>query len=410
MARNNISITRKSGQLGRKATNLDGVIGFIGNGVAVASKLTLGVIYKCYSIDDVEALGLDATYDSDNTVLLYHHLQRLYHWNPSAEVHLMVLAQTATMADMVDIANTSNAKKLSKDSGGRVKMLCVNRNPASGYTPTLATGLDADVIAAITKAQALVEEEASENREISVFLEGRSFNGTAASALDLRTKDAEGVSVVIAADNDISGGDALYNGYAAIGDFAGMISKAAVSRTCCEPVEEFNLLDEAKGYWQNVGLSSNAKLSTFADSSLTTLDDKGFIFADPVPDLTGAWFNDTHTCVLATSDYAFIENNRTINKMIRLARKAILPYVKGRLQVDPDTGYLDPHQKSSLEDMVADSLEVMKTDGDLSGDVDCYINEQVNLLAGDTLVVEITGVPVAIGRSISLKVGFNNPF
>jgi len=410
MSRNNITTERLTGQLGRKAPNLDGVCGFIGTGVAVATKLDLGAIYKLYSIEDAAALGLDAAYDTTNNVLLFHHLERLYTGNPTAEVHLMVLAQTATIADMVDIANVNNAKKLSKDSAGRVKMIFVNRNPATGYTPTLTTGLDADVVAAIPKAQALVEEEAGEHRNISIVLEGRSFNGTAAAALDLRTLDAEGVSVVIAADPDISDNHALYAGYAAIGDFAGMITKAAVSQNCAEPIDEFNVVNAAKGHYATIGLSSNLGLNTYTNTSLNTLDTKGYIFVEGVPDLTGAWFNDTHTAVAVTVDYAYIENNRTIDKILRLSRAAIMPNLKGRLSVDEETGYLDPHQKSNLEDIVKAALEIMLTDGDVSGGIDCYINEKVNLLSGGTLVFEVSAVPKAIGRLITLKVGFNNPF
>lgn len=410
MARTNISTTVLTGQLGRRQPNTDGVIGFVGTGIAVASKLDLGDVNIVKSIEDVEALGINAAYDTANDVLLFHHLQRLFHWNPSAEVHLMVLAQTVTMTEICDLANTSYAKKLLQEAEGRVKLLFVNRNPASGYTPTLVTGLDGDVVTAIDKAQALIEEEAAQHREVSIFLEGRSFNGTAAAALDLRTKDAEGVSVIIAADNDISNVGTLSAGYAAIGDFAGMISKAAVSQTCCEPTADFNLQDASKGYFTKAGLSNNALIKSQSTSTLDTLDSKGYIFAEGVPELTGTWFNDTHTATLSSSDFAFIENVRSVNKMKQLARGAVMPKVKKRLNVDEETGYLDPHEKSNMEDTVEAALEPMKIDGDLSGGIDCYINGDVNLLGGADLDIEVTAVPKAIGRSINLKVGLKNPF
>lgn len=409
MTRAKVTMTRLNGRLGRKATNLDGVIGIITTGVATGS-LTLGVIYPLTGIKDLEDLGVTAAYDTTNTTLIHHHISRLFFRNPSAEVHLMVLAQSVTLANMVDIANVNNAKKLLKDKNGRIKLLGVIRNPAAAYTPTLTTGLDADVITAVEKAKALVDEEAAEFRFVHVVVEGRSFNGTAGSALDLRTKTAPGVSVVIGADKDISAGNVLFNGYAAVGDFLGILSKCAVSQNPGEVIDEFNVYDQANGYFTNVALSSNLALESYSDASLTTLDTKGYIFFDRIAGLSGAWANDSHTCEVISSDYAYIENNRTINKMIELARFAILPKVKARLTVDDTTGVLVDGERSNLEDICEHALEAMKTDGDLSGGIQAYINPDINLLGGDTLDVELTAIPKAIGRAITVYVGFNNPF
>jgi hypothetical protein len=409
MAKNKVRTRRLSGGLGRKGENIDGVCAIITNGIAVASTFLLGTAYKLRSIEDLEALGVNAAYDTTNKTLIHHHIDRLFARNPSAEIHLMALAQTVTLANMLDIANVNNAKKLLKDQNGRIKLLGVIRNPAADYTPTLTTGLDAEVLAAIPKAQQLVDQEAAEFRYCSIVIEGRSYNGTAANAADLRALDAEGVSVVIAADSTISGSDARYAGYAAVGDFLGMLSKAAVSQDCGEMIEEFNLVDAGNDFYTNVGLSSNAKIETMAEASLTTLDEKGYIFAERAAGLPGAWFNDTHTCTLLTSDYAYIENNRTIDKIINLARIALLPAVKSRLKADETTGLLSDASRGNLEDIAKDSIESMKTDGDISGGIDAWIDPNTDVLAGEDIEVELTTIPIPIGRKISLAVGFKNP-
>src|SRR5690606_33487094 len=113
------------------------------------------------------------------------------------------------------------------------------------------------------------------------ILEGRSFNGTASAAGDLRALgDYPGVSVVIAADNDVSTAETEYAGYAAVGDFMGMLTKAAISQHPGEVIEDFNLVNQARGWFINPGLSSASLLSSYADDDLTTLDEKGYIFAD----------------------------------------------------------------------------------------------------------------------------------
>lgn len=310
---------------------------------------------------------------------------------------------------MLDIANVNNAKKLLKDQNGRIKLLGVIRNPDGAYTPTLTTGLDAEVIAAIPKAQQLIEQEAAEFRYCSVVIEGRSYNGTAANALDLRTLDAEGVSVVIGADNTISASNARYNGYAAVGDFLGMASKAAVSQNCGELIEDFNLVDAGNDLFTNVGLSSNAKIETIDEATLNTLDGKGYIFVERASGISGAWFNDTHTCIPITSDYFSLEANRTINKAINNARVALLPKVKGRLLADEATGLLSDSSRGNLEDVAKDSIDPMKTDGDISGGIDAWIDPLTDVLAGVNIEVQLTFIPRPIGRSISVAVGFSNP-
>lgn len=413
MARSRINSTRLQGGLGRRLPNTDGVTGFIMNAIAVVGGLQLGTIYELNSIKDLEALLINPAYDTTNKVLVYHHIERFFGRNPDGKCFLLCVAQTVTMEDMVDVAIVTNAKKLLKDKNGEIRILAVIRNPAALYAPTLSGGLDEDVLNARAKAQALIDEEAEEFRYLdSIILEGRSFNGTTASATDLRaTVDYPGVSIVIMADNDISTAETEYAGYAAVGDFVGMLTKASLSQHPGEAIEAFNLLDVARGWFVNVGLSSAALLSTYTNGDFDTLDEKGYIYADIIPNLTGFWIQDTHTNCSIDSDYAFIENNRVINKMIRLANAALIRKAKARFAVDAQSGQLAAAVISGLEDMVVEAIRPMETDGDLSPDgSDAYLDPNVDVLAGETIDIELTAIPVVIGRAISLSVGFSNPF
>jgi hypothetical protein len=322
----------------------------------------------------------------------------------------MLLAQSVTMANMVDIANVNNAKKLLKDANGAIKNLFVFRCPPTGYTVTNNGGLNAEVIAAIPKAQELVDQEFSEYRYCNIVVEGRNFNGSAGDATNLRSLAAPNVAVVIAADLDVSAINALHNGYAAIGDVAGLVSLAAVSQNIGEKVAEFNLENKAQGWFEKVGISSNLTISSYAANALDTLNTKGYIFADFVPGLPGVYLNDSHMAVVASSDYAYLENNRTINKAIELARTALLPKVNSRLFVDPVTGFLATAEVAGLEELARVSLLPMQTDGDISGGIDAYINPEQDLLSTSELEVELTFIPRAIARAITLKIGFTNPF
>jgi hypothetical protein len=410
MARPNVTIVKRNGALGRRNPSQDAICGFVTTGVAVTDKLALGTVYPLNSIRDAVALGIDAAYDTANNVLVFHPIDRFFKRNPDGTLHILVAAQTNSLTNLVDPTN-SFAKKLLSDLKGAVKFLAVSRNPASGYEATLATGLDTDVIAAVTKAQTLYDEEFGVFRYASILIEGRSFNGSASAAKDLRTMAAPNVSVTIAADPAISATHALKNGYAAVGDVLGLISKAAVSQNIGEFTSAFNLNDAGRDMFITAGLSSNLKINTYSDADLNTLDAKGYIFPHAVAGLEGFYLNDSHTAsALADNDYAYIENNRTIEKAIFLARQAFLPRVKSRIKVDPETGQLQDEDRKALEAIGIKALEGMETDGDISGGIDCFVDPAQDVLSTSLIEVEISFTPVSIARQITVSIGFVNPF
>jgi len=410
--RPNVTVNKRNGALGRRNANTDGVCALITTGVAVAGagKLALGTVYPMRSTRDAIALGVDAAYDTANKVLVYHHIDRFFLRNPNGTLYVLVAAQSNSLADLTDVTKNF-AKKVLRDLGGLVKFIGVTRNPAIGYTPTLATGLDADVIAAIPNAQAIYADEFAKFRYASFVIEGKSFNGTAAAALDLRGLAAPNVSVTIAQDTTIANLQPEYAGYASVGDVLGMISKAAVSQNIGEFTPDFNLNDAGRKLFLTAGLSSGLDVNSYGDADLDALDDKGYIFPQAVAGLDGFYLNDSHTASpLAENDYAYIENNRTIEKAIFLARQALLPRVKSRVKVDPDTGQLEPEDVKTLETIGNKSLAGMETDGDISGGIDCYVDPAQDVLSTSIIEVEISFTPVSIARQITLSIGFVNPF
>jgi hypothetical protein len=404
--RNNVIIEKNRGGLGRRSPSADMVSAIVMNGIAVTGKIGLGEVHELRSVKDAEALGLDAAYDTTNNVLVFERINRYFMRNPSGELHIMLVAQSVTLAQMCDKA-LDYGKKLLKGLKGRVRHIAFARNPATGYTPTLTGGLDADVLAAIAKAQELHDDEFLKFRYANFFIEGRSFNGTPASATNLRSLNAENVSVVIGADPEVSGRAALFNGYAAVEEFLGMVSKAAVSQNVGELIPEFNLT--YGGTWRQSGLSSNLNLDSYQDTALDQLHEKGYIFAEAVADVDGFYWNDTHTCTLDTSDYAYVENNSTVNKMIREVRRAILPKVKSRFRVDPDSGEMEASTRMAFEADAREAMKPMEEAGDLSGGRDAYIEPGQNLLSLTEWKMEVTAIPMAIGRKIKIGIGFSNP-
>jgi hypothetical protein len=409
MARPNIVIEKLEGGLGRRNPNADMVSGIVMNAVAT-NEMELGKVYVLISMASVEALGLNEAYDTDNEVLVYERLRRIFVRNPSITLYFMPVAQTVTLTEMVD-KEEDYAAKLLREQAGNIVQLAVARNPATGYTPTISNGLDEDSVNAVPKAQELAIAEFDKARYCEFIIEGRSFTGTAAAIASLRESDPKcpDVSVVLLADPSVYAQNELFEGYAAVEDVLALVSLSAVSQNAGELIEAFNLTNKLQGLYLTCGLSSAKELAEYTDADLDALHDKGYIFGNFTPGIAGFHLNDTPTATGLDSDYAYIENNRTIKKAIRLARTVLVPRIKSRTLVDPDTGRIAHEDAKELEAITEASLSSMVADGDISGGVDAYVDPAQDVLSTSKIEVLLTFVPVAINRKITLKIGFDNP-
>lgn len=398
---------RKNGGLGREKPTEDGISGLIFNAVAVSGTFALGTTYEFHSLQDAEALGINAAYDSTNKLLVHYHISEFFRINPGAVLYVFGVAQSITMTQMCDKDN-AYLKKLLTSSQGKIRQVGVVRNPASGYTPTITTGLDGDVVTAIAKADQLSIEEEAYYRPVEIILEGKYFTGSPSAALDLHTQKKSNVSVVIVADNDISILKPEYAGHASIGTVLGCISKAAVNENIGW-AEKFNIQSEADERFLNAGLSSGLKLSDYSEVQLTTLNDKGYITPELIIDIAGVYLNDSFTCTGLDDDFYCIENNRVIKKSIRLVYKVLAPKVKRPTKVDKITGYLPLEVVKFYQATAKSAMDVLLRNNEVS-DTNAYMNPQQNLLATNELVIDIEITPTGSARKIRVPIGFNNPF
>jgi hypothetical protein len=398
-----IRIEKEQG-LGRRTPSSDMVVGLVMGGISTAAYATLGATVELRGVSDAKALGFTAAYDEANKVLVYHHIERIFVRNKSAKVYLKVVAQTVTLAQMADVTLTHVAGLL-LDAKGEVGVVGIALNPGAGYTETLITGLSSDVVAAIPKAQALVESEFTRHRPVFVVIEGRHFNGTSAAALDLRSKEAEGVAVVIAADYSISqkeiGGTKPYQYYAAIGDTLGMISAAKVNENIGW-VGKFPLTDTSLGMFVKAALSSSLAIETY-EADYATLHDKGYIFAKPHTGKTGYYFNSSPSCAAMDQDEAYIENARCLNKGARLIRTSTLDALNSPVLLNED-GTVQSVVIGALEAMAEEGLSQMQRGGEISN-FDVYIDPEIVFLENEeSLDVEYSLQPVGVLRELKGKI------
>jgi hypothetical protein len=423
-----VLIYRRNGGLGRAGDDERQYSALCMNGAAVTGGVQLNTVYELNSLNDAVDLGIDADYDTDNTMLCYYHISEFFRMCPTGKLFILIVAQTVTLTQMADKTSTNGLAQLLRDPlcKGKVRQAAVARNPASGYTPVTDGGLDSDSLAydsgtttysgAVVKAHALATEEQTLYRPVHIFVEGRSLNGTTAALFDATGANCSKVQLVVLADNDVSTADTLYAGYAAVGTVLGLRAGLSSANSLAF-VALGNIQSQADSKFVNPGLSSGTKLSAYTDTvngDQDVLYDKGFIAPRIYQGYDGVYLNSDRTCVVNTDDYARGALNMVINEADRLVYLTMLPKLEGDYKVNASNGRLAPIIIKSWEADCNKALgTLVGTEDDNTGDVSAagaFINPNQNFLSTDTIVVEHQIVPKGYAKTIKNYIGFKNPF
>ena len=152
------------------------------------------------------------------------------------------------------------------------------------------------------------------------------------------------------------------------------------------------------------GFITGELLTDVTVTDLNLVNDQKFIFVRTHVGDAGNYYNDSFTLDLATSDYAYIENVRTIDKATRGIRSKMLPFLNAPIYVDAETGKLRADMVSFLETLASETLVEMEKAGELSG-YQASIDPDQNILATSQLQVVIKNVPVGVMRVVNIKIG-----
>jgi hypothetical protein len=357
---------KKSGRLKVTDRRADKITGLLLRGAAVPGKLVLGSVYKLNSIRDAEdTLGIDAAYDAANAVLVWYHLSEFYlRAGEGTEVWLMVVPQTALLADLADEART-----LVHESNGAVRRLAVGGIPHSGYSPVLADGMEAATADAIPVFQELAVEMYGLKRPFNVILEGRNMNGAASAWADLRDPlgpagGANKVTLVIAQDPDIAALNAAYAKHAAIGTLAGMAARRRVHESVGY-VLDGDISDPGRGRWLKAAFSDGTSVaSKFADWPL--IDDKGYVFARNFPGRDGVFFNDGHTCAPMDDPESTIQYGQVLDKASRVLYSRLLDFFQAPVALT-EAGLIPEGARTEMQEILAAELDLqMTSQGEIS--------------------------------------------
>lgn len=227
---------------------------------------------------------------------------------------------------------------------------------------------------------------------------------TLASLVNLNAFNAPSVSVCIAQDGGGLGhelGHGSAKSITAGGAMLGATSLANVSESIAW-VGKFNMSDGVE--LEVLSFANGDVYSATAKSVVNSLNDYRYVFLLKQRGTTGSYWNDSHNAVIQSSDYAYIESNRTINKAIRVINSALLPLLNSPLDINTD-GTLTDVSIEVFTTEVDRVLDQLRLDGNIS-QFGVSIDPSQNVLSTSQLDISVQIIPKGVARNINVKIGY----
>jgi spore maturation protein SpmB len=242
-----------------------------------------------------------------------------------------------------------------------------------------------------------------------VALYGADLSGMSdiSTIADLSSLTANYCSAVISQDGGALGATLFYatgKSVTTLGATLGAVAKAKVSHSIAW-VAQFNI---SNGTECDVLAFANGVLfthSSVTDSLLSALQNKRYIFLRKFVGVAGSYFNENSTSISTTSDYAYITDNRTIQKATRGIYSSVLPALNSPITLKSN-GTLSDEAAAYFQGLAESPLNDMVRNGELSG-FSVNVNVSQNVLSTGVLVINVTLVQVATGRNIVINIGYN---
>ncbi len=386
---NKLTINRENGNVPKTLEGEDHVTGliFYTDQLPTADEDVEGFtdserIRAISTIDKAEAMGIRADAEAWAVKMMHYQLSEAFRLNQGISLYVGIFKPTSEFTEIKTLQNYSD---------GRLRQVGIWAGSKE---------LSADDL---TKLQGEADALDKENAPVSVIYSPKVEDVTGLP--DMSSAGLSRVSVVIAQAGSGIGAE-LYTD-------AGNTDKATVGIIGVM----LGILSSAKVHqavsWVG-GFPTGVSLPAFGDGTLyrsldkatiEALDAARYIFLTTYPGISGSYISDSHTMDEPTSDYAYIEAVRVMDKAVRGIRTYVTPELGGNVYIDAETGKMQPYSCAHLETTANKALEDMEKAGELSG-YKVEIDPEQDVLS--TSMVEITIKQVAVGviRKFNVKIGF----
>jgi hypothetical protein len=138
---------------------------------------------------------------------------------------------------------------------------------------------------------------------------------------------------------------------------------------------------------------------------LTTLQNNRYIFLRKFVGVAGSYFNENSTAIATTSDYAYIADNRTIQKATRGIYSNSVTALNSPITLNSD-GTLSDEAVAYFTGLAEAPLSQMVRDGELSG-FSVTVNSKQNVATTGLMVINVNLIQIATGRNIQVNIGYS---
>jgi len=363
-----------------------------GTDIIIAAPTRFGT-YLNGSAPSIEAFGsIDVQVDGDfangtvsDLAVMHYHISEFFRVQPKGQLYVGIfnVPMIYTFADIQTMQDYAD---------GKIRQIAVFKN---------GTNASSD----LTAIQSQCTYLASVHKPLSAIYAGDIIGTMDLTTLDnLATMTAPNVSAVIGQDG-AGQGNYLFvtqsKSITCLGATLGAVAFAKVSDDIAW-ISKFNMSSGSE--LDTINFANGQNVKTTSQSQLNTLDNYRYIFLIKYVGIAGSYFNDSHCAVTVQSDYAYIENNRTIDKAIRGVYASLLPNLNSPLVLNAD-GTLQDTTVSYFTSQAGVNLDEMVRQTELSA-FQVLIDPSQNVLSTSTLVVSIKLVPIGVARNIIVNIGF----
>lgn len=369
---------------GYSATNSAGV-------VTVTCPAGSGVGANSYTFSNVYTgtmAGTNTTFSggvASEIDIIHYHIKEYFAMQPKGNLYVGIYATA-------DVGTFSNATDMRNFAEGKIRQMFIYQK-TTAYATSQSTTL-----------QAIANTAATDSMPFEIFYQPELSAASLTGLSDLRALNAPNVSVLIGQDGANVGRNLWLATGKSIGfggAFLGAVSLSKVN----ESVAWVGKYDFNHGEYDTLAFANGVAYKTTSKGTIDNVDSLGYVFLLKRVSQSGSYCTRPHTNVSISSDYAFVNFNRVINKAIRGVRAFLVPQLSAPVFVNDD-GTLTEDTISYFETQASRAIEAMERDREVSA-FSVVINPKQNVLSTSKLIVNIKIVPVGVADSIEVNIGFD---
>lgn len=381
-----ITVNVGQGGLGRRAISEDGISGLLFYNDTPPSGFTADTPMKVFSLEEAVTLGIveGGTYSVE-----WYHISEFFRANPDGETWIGFFDVPGGAYDFLEVVTFQSF------TGGEIRLVGVYA-PLEAFATTQVTALQAaiDTIPGNTPLSAFLSTDMSAITAVTGW----------GSVGDLRADTAANVTYVTGQDGGAAG-LALFTtksySISVLGRILGDHSLAAVNQSVAE-VGAFNISNGIE--LETPAMANGDLVSALTSTALGSVKDKGYaVIRKRLPEVSGTYHERTPTAVVATSDFSFIENQRVVDKTVRLLTSTYTPYLNSRVLFNTD-GTLADSTVGFFTDLGQAAMDNnLEAVSEISGSV-ILIDPTQDVQSTSTLVVTCKIQPTAIAEFITINI------